>query len=202
MSASETAVPAAGSHPYPSELPGDFYPDLAQMYAAMAEHEKAALDKWEIAVRAHVLGSRGRHAVVAAVHAPAVPVPASVTVPGPPGPLPLPVAAAPLRAHRPSWFAKHGRHAHGPKRDQPSERTESVWQPPESRSGTIPPPVAEQQDADTLLPGAIEPVPALDPEQAGRLARFNDAHDQQDAAEEGTPQMTAVLPVPDQGDLK
>ena len=216
MTVELTAAPVAASHPYPPLTPDpSFYRDIAAEYAAMASEEKAALDRWEIAARAIARTSKGRH--LAAVTA-AVPVPASpVTVPDLPAPAALSAPHPPVSHRKPkerrTGFRRHAR-PEPPKRDQPPVRTEPVWNEPERTAGRS---------------GATEAVPAaeaaLDPLQAGRLERFNDAHDAEPPAgdwidrdadradreatsffarpgdgRDATGQMTAVLPVPQQGE--
>jgi len=204
-------VPEPGSHPYLTDFR---YDDVAARYQRMADDEKAALDRWEIGARGRVLRSQGRHVVAPAPEPVAVMVP--VTVPDHPRPL----AAAPHHdpaGHRKPKAGLFRRHAKPePLRDQPPARTEPVWNGPGTagRSGTLPPPVPAEAEADTLLPGAIPPVPAEDdpaaaavqqqsnealkragasPEDLEAIARPGDGRDATEA-------MTAVPEGPQQGE--
>lgn len=216
-----TVQPAAGSHPYPdpSVLPPDFYPKLPELYAAMAAADRAALDKWEIAVRAYVLGSRGRHAVTVAPDLFPAPRPAPVTVPDLPAPSAAIVPHGPVSHKKPKEHGLFRRHARPePLRDQPPVRTEGFVRAPGSGTGTTPPPVPGEQDAPTLKPGelttedvrrATEAADEIQRQSNEALERAGaKAADLADLARPGdgrdaTTEMTAVLERPaDQGESK
>ena len=205
MTISETAVPAAGSHPYPD----DERDGITLRYERIASDCSDNIARWHSEARERVFRAPGRHAVVVAPEVFPVPAPASVTVPD--APVPAPAAAPvpePLRIHRPSLFAKHGRHATGPKRDQAPERTSAFVRAPDSGTGTAAPPVPADDEAPTILPGsmAADEIQQQSAEalmragaKAADLAHLARPGDGRDAAE----QVTAVIQRPaDQGESK
>ena len=197
MTISETAVPAAGSHPYAvpplaSLMPeGDDWATIGQRFRKSyaecvpsfteADEAEWKAEHWSPVPGRMYEGMRGpggwitgtapdpkprrSHAVTADTRPD--PVPAHY-VPAPqPLPLPQPDTGPELTRRQRRFF---GRTKHEPPlRDQPPAEVPAAWVQPEqprgrhARSdGTAPHPAADSQEAPTILPGAIEPVPAED----------------------------------------